>query len=192
LSAHAPVVAAVAVSLLAVAGTLPYLIGRYRRYGVVTVGESAVAIALALYFLLLAFTVVLPLRPASPGFCAAYEVPAHFTPLHAVHRINIETADWTGRGLLESGTFVQVVLNVALFVPMGVVLRTAFGRSTAGAVAIAAGLSALIELTQLTGDWFIYPCAYRFFDTADLIANTAGALIGALAVAAVRRVSPAQ
>jgi len=41
-------------------------------------------------------------------------------------------------------------------------------------------VSALIECTQLTGDWFLYPCAYRIFDVDDLLANSLGALIGAI------------
>jgi glycopeptide antibiotics resistance protein len=186
LNGHAAATAAVAISAVALLGPVIYLIGRYDRYGRVTLGEATVAGVLAAYFLLLAFTVILPLRPATPGFCHAYEVTARFDPLHVLHRIRIETPAWSGRGLLESGTFVQVVLNVVLFVPMGVILRTAFGRSTVAAVAIAAAVSVFIELTQLTGNWFIYPCAYRFFDTADVLANTAGALIGALTVAIVR------
>jgi hypothetical protein len=43
------------------------------------------------------------------------------------------------------------------------------------------GVSLLIEFTQLTGDWFLYPCAYRLFDVDDLAANTSGALLGGFA-----------
>jgi uncharacterized RDD family membrane protein YckC len=45
-------------------------------------------------------------------------------------------------------------------------------------MAIGFGVSLLFELTQLTGLWFIYPCAYRLFSVDDLILNTAGAAIG--------------
>lgn len=38
--------------------------------------------------------------------------------------------------------------------------------------------SLLIETTQLTGIWGIYPCAYRLFDVDDLITNTLGGILG--------------
>jgi hypothetical protein len=42
------------------------------------------------------------------------------------------------------------------------------------------GVSLLVELTQKTGDWHLYSCAYRLFDVDDLIVNTLGATIGSL------------
>src|SRR5699024_783337 len=53
-------------------------------------------------------------------------------------------------------------------------------------VAAGFGVSLAIELTQLTGNWFTYPCAYRLFDTDDLIANTVGAAIGVVAAPLLR------
>jgi hypothetical protein len=49
-------------------------------------------------------------------------------------------------------------------------------------VATVAGLavSLLIELTQKTGVWNLYSCAYRLFDVDDLVTNTLGALLGAV------------
>ena len=38
--------------------------------------------------------------------------------------------------------------------------------------------SLLIEVTQLTGIFGLYPCAYRFFEVDDLITNTTGTLLG--------------
>lgn len=40
------------------------------------------------------------------------------------------------------------------------------------------GLSLGVELTQLTGIWGLYPCAYRQFDVDDLILNVAGVVGG--------------
>lgn len=45
-------------------------------------------------------------------------------------------------------------------------------------VALGGLSSLLIELTQLTGTWGLYPCPYREFDVDDLILNTAGVAIG--------------
>lgn len=41
-------------------------------------------------------------------------------------------------------------------------------------------LSAVIELTQLTGFWGYLPCAHRQFDVDDLLLNTLGAYAGAV------------
>ena len=42
------------------------------------------------------------------------------------------------------------------------------------------GLTLAVELTQLTGTWGIYPCAYRQFDVDDLIMNALGLPAGFL------------
>jgi glycopeptide antibiotics resistance protein len=55
------------------------------------------------------------------------------------------------------------------------------------AVLMGFGLSLSIELTQLTGVWGLYACAYRKFDADDLILNTLGAAIGFAAVARPQR-----
>lgn len=63
----------------------------------------------------------------------------------------------------------DVVLNLALFVPLGLLAKRRFG--TLGAVAIGAALSTGIEVAQL----FL---PGRFSTLADLISNTTGALVG--------------
>ena len=79
-------------------------------------------------------------------------------------------------------------LNVLLFIPLGMFVRHLLKRGFLATVAIGAGVSLAIELTQLTGDWGLYPCAYRFFSTSDLITNTLGAAIGAFCAPLLRLV----
>jgi hypothetical protein len=79
-------------------------------------------------------------------------------------------------------------LNVLLFIPLGMFVRHLLKRGFLATVAIGAGISLVIELTQLTGDWGLYPCAYRFFSTSDLITNTIGAGIGAVCAPLLRLV----
>jgi uncharacterized RDD family membrane protein YckC len=43
-------------------------------------------------------------------------------------------------------------------------------------------MSLSFEVTQLTGIYGLYPCAYRTFDVDDLILNTVGSLVGYLIV----------
>ena len=94
-----------------------------------------------------------------------------------------ERGGYSGLGtpseLLRNPAFLQVVLNVVLFVPLGVFVRLITHRGVLVATAIGFAVSLLIELTQLTGVWGAYPCAYRLFDVDDLMTNTIGAFLGA-------------
>jgi len=88
-----------------------------------------------------------------------------------------------GAGWLELATsfpVLQVAMNMALFLPLGLILRGVFRLDTTTSLAMAVLLSALIEVTQYTGAWGLYPCGVRIADIEDLIANSLGAWIGAL------------
>ena len=85
-----------------------------------------------------------------------------------------------GRSALTDPAALQLLLNVLLFVPLGFFVRVLAGRGILTALVVGAGVSALVELTQLTGVWGLYPCAYRVFDVDDLLTNTCGALLGSL------------
>jgi glycopeptide antibiotics resistance protein len=90
--------------------------------------------------------------------------------------------------LLREPAFMQIVLNVVLFVPLGYFLRVILHRGVVVATVAGFGLSLLIELTQKTGVWHLYSCAYRLFDVDDLIVNTLGATVGSLlSILVVRR-----
>ncbi len=83
------------------------------------------------------------------------------------------------------------MLNVLLFVPLGYFLRVILHRGIVVATVSGFALSLLIELTQKTGVWHLYSCAYRLFDVDDLIVNTLGAMVGSLlSILVVRRRDP--
>lgn len=68
--------------------------------------------------------------------------------------------------------------NVLLFLPLGMLLRLALPRGGwVGATLVAASLSFAIEVLQMGTP--------RVSDPRDLVANTAGALLGAVIVAAI-------
>jgi hypothetical protein len=99
------------------------------------------------------------------------------------------------RGSAAAGdpAMLQVLLNVLLFVPLGFFVRVLGGRGVGTALLVGVALSGFVELTQLSGVWGLYPCAYRVFDVDDLLTNTLGAVLGsvlALAVPARHRGSP--
>jgi len=90
--------------------------------------------------------------------------------------------------LLREPAFLQIVLNVLLFLPLGYFLRVILHRGVVVATVAGLALSLLIELTQKTGVWHLYSCAYRLFDVDDLIVNTLGATVGSLlSILVVRR-----
>ncbi|MBZ5736888.1 VanZ family protein [Nocardioides mangrovi] len=72
---------------------------------------------------------------------------------------------------------IGIVLNVALFVPFGLLLPLVAGVRSARAVAVCGLVVSLgIELVQLAGDLTISPG--RVADVDDLIGNTLGAVLG--------------
>lgn len=161
----APVVVIVVMVALLVP-TLALLTGRSRR---IPRGQALLGLGVVAYSVTLLAYVLVP-TPADPTrFCERHHIRPNLVPL-AFH-------DGFGSAVVQLG------LNVALFVPLGVLLagpaRRAWPTATIGGFA----LSLLIELTQLTGVWFVYPCAYRHFDVDDILFNTIGAGLGALAVA---------
>ena len=85
-----------------------------------------------------------------------------------------------GSSFLTNRAFLQLALNVVLFLPLGFLMRALLGLGVLASTAVGFVLSLLIEVTQLTGAFGAFPCAYRFFDTGDLITNTTGALLGAI------------
>lgn len=87
-------------------------------------------------------------------------------------------------GRLLSWWFLQIALNLVLFVPLGIFCRWLLATRLRTQLFLGFGTSLAIELTQLTAIWGLYECRYRSFDVDDIIANTLGSLLGwALVVA---------
>lgn len=72
----------------------------------------------------------------------------------------------------------QVIFNIALTAPLGLLLRCSKKMTAAKAVTITFGVSLMIEIAQLTGLFFIYNGSYRLFDVDDLFLNTLGGFAG--------------
>ena len=89
--------------------------------------------------------------------------------LASLHRLGIPA--WVDYG------FVQTASNVVMFIPLGALIASLVWRSfwwVAGVLGLCLSLS--IELTQ----YVLLP--HRFATAGDVVANTAGAFIGALVV----------
>ena len=179
----AAAVAVVGGLFLAVVLFVPVAAVHYRRDGRLTAGDLVALVSVTVYGLALWTYTLLPLPDPADIACR----PALTDPLQFVDDIR---ANGTGSvaDLLRNPAFLQVVLNVVLFVPLGALLRWRAHRGVVVAAGFGLATSLAIETTQVTGIWGIYECAYRYFDVDDLIANTLGAVAGsALAALVVRR-----
>ncbi len=169
-------------SVAAVLLFIPVAAVQYRRDGRLGPGDLTVLIGAAVYGVALWTYTLLPLPDVGDYTCqhAQTRVMAFADDI----RRAAEQAGYAGLGtpseLLRNQAFLQLVLNVVLFLPFGPFVRLITHRGVVVATALGFAVSLLIEVTQLTGVWGVYPCAYRLFDVDDLVTNTLGALLGAV------------
>ena len=171
--------AAVAIGLGVLVGTalfVPFVAISYRRRGRLTLGRSVLWAAALVYFLAIWTYTLLPLPDGADYRCAGVnlDVFAFIDDLRSAHS-------------LTDFAVLQLALNVLLFLPLGFFLRVLGGRGILVAFVTGLGVSLVIETTQLTGVWGLYPCAYRVFDVDDLLTNTTGAVLGSLLALVVPR-----
>lgn len=164
---------------------IPFLIFNYRKYGYVNKWRSFILYSLLLYLLTAYFLVILPM-PDTFDTCSIQRVNTQHTqlvPFNFIQEIGHSTTvvlsqPSTYLNLLKESAFLQVAFNVLLTVPFGIYLRYYFRRSFLQTLFLSLCLSFFFEITQLTGLYGIYNCAYRLFDVDDLFLNTLGGAIG--------------
>ena len=165
---------------------VPFLAWSYRRHGLLRPGHLLGFLAGSAYLVAVWTFTIFPLPDIDPAWCAVNSPAPQLRPLQFISEVRATSA----AALLTDPALAQVALNIALFLPLGVLLTLTTRASVLVAAAAGLALSLAVELTQLTGNWGIYPCNYRVFDVDDLIANTLGALLGALVTAVVLRRRP--
>jgi len=171
--------------VVVIVGFVPYVAWSYRHRGTFGVGRAVLAGGTAVYGFALWTYTILPLP--DPSTICHPPASAQLVPFQFLRDAGAAVAD----GASPRTILLQVALNVVLFVPLGMALRYLFRRGVVAVALIGLGVSLLIELTQLTGIWGLYSCAYRVFDVDDLIANTVGTVAGFL-IAPVLRAIPGQ
>lgn len=148
---------------------------------------------------LLIFT-LLPLPSDPVAACAAIIHWDNFTPFGSFVAVADQFRD--GESLRGTLYALSILLNIALFVPLGALAETTWRirrmrRAHEGApadgsrlarsiphrrvlawVVIGCVVSCLIELTQYTGLFGVVPCSYRVVDIDDVIMNTLGTYAG--------------
>lgn len=174
--------------LVAVVLAVPFVIVQYRRSGRVDPRSMWVAGSFLLFLVCAWALVLLPFPEDVAKYCASTAGKVQLRPFIWIPEA-VEEARREGTGVLSiltNSPLVVRVFNVLLLLPLGVYLRRWWGRGWVATGLVAFGLSLAFELTQLTAIWGLYDCQYRTFDVDDLIANTAGALLGWLAAPAFR------
>lgn len=175
------VVAMVLGVLLGLLLFVPFVAVQYRRQGRLTLRQTLLWSGFLVYCLALWTYTLLPLPSPDAIVCT----PTQLRPFQFVNDVLDYPADSAG-ALARNPAVMQVALNVMLFVPLGLFIRFIWRRGFAVATVVGFAISLAIETTQVTGVWGLYSCSYRLFDVDDLMANTAGALLGGLLSAALR------
>lgn len=147
----------------------------YRKNGGITPIRMIGWLALFVYAMAIWTYTLVPLPQADNIICVGYELD----PMQSFRDI-LNSPLNSVSAILKNTALMQVALNVALFVPLGFLLRTMFRRGIVVATFVGFLVSLLVETTQITGVWWMYSCAYRIFDANDILTNTFGALLGSV------------
>jgi glycopeptide antibiotics resistance protein len=159
---------------------IPLVVFQYRRYGRLSATRMLWLFAGVVYATAVVAYTIFPLPDLTKEWCAAHPDTFRLDPLQYFRDMAREHRGDTMLEWLKSWSVLQMVLNVALFVPLGVITRQLWDFGPIRATALGLALSLGIELTQYTGNWGLMRCAYRVADVNDLMTNTFGALVGAL------------
>lgn len=189
----APFVQPIVVSLaifpfLAALITIPFAVANYRKYGGISGLNTLFFYSFILYMLCAFLLTVLPL-PTREAVLARGPVHPTLIPFrNLISGLKDFGFDPAAPGTLfraslwakylVSNQFFQIFANILMLIPEGIYLRYYFGCSFRKTALLAFLTSLFYELTQLTGFWGIYPCAFRCADVNDLMTNTLGGIIG--------------
>lgn len=111
--------------------------------------------------------------------CPVATATPQLAPLAFLENIRLmNRLDASVWGYLSNKALAASAMNFLICAGIGLLLvrhiRTWMGIALFGAL-----LTLTVELTQLTGIWGLYPCAYRQFNVDDLLLNMLGVLAGA-------------
>lgn len=159
---------------------VPAIVVQFRRYGRISTRRMLGAVALSVYGVALVAYTLLPLPSPAEACGVDRSRMVNLIPFHFVADILRENPGASPLGLVVSRASLQVVLNIALFVPLGLFVRRYWHRGVLTTTIAGFAGSVLIELVQFTGLFGVYGCPYRVADVDDVLANTLGAVLGGL------------
>lgn len=166
---------------------VPWLIYTYRKYGYLSVSKTIITFSFIFYFLSALCLVLLPF-PETRDTCS---LQAPDTVHYNLHPFQFVTDILKDSGIVltnpstwiyipKQPAFFQAFFNFLLLMPFGVYLRYFLKKRKywKRAFLFSFLLTLFYEVTQYTGIYGIFNCAYRIFDVDDLILNSVGALLG--------------
>lgn len=159
---------------------VPLLIWQYRRYGAFQPGRTLWTVTTFVYVTALITYTLFPLPEITDDYCATRSPGAVIDPTLYFREMAERLHGLPVLEILTSWDVLQMVFNVALFVPLGVILSDFVVLKARWGILVGFGVSLLIEATQFTGNWGLMPCAYRVADVNDLMTNTLGTAVGYL------------
>lgn len=194
-------VAAIFFIILAFILFSPWLVYTYRKYNHLPISVTIITFSFIFYFLSALFLVLLPL-PEVRDTCSVQKPDTqHFSLIPFQFVVNtfdnsgiVFTQPSTYIQLFKQPSFFQALFNFLLLLPFGVYLRYFFQEKKhwKKAMGFTFLLTLFYEVTQVTGIYGIYNCAYRIFDVDDLLLNTGGGLLGFFVAPAVLALFPSR
>ncbi|MCH5461541.1 teicoplanin resistance protein VanZ [Lactobacillus sp. LC28-10] len=174
--------AMLAFPLIALLITFPVLLWHYHRFGAISRWSIVMLYSFVFYLLCAYFLIILPL-PSMASVAKLTTPRYNLQPLLFIREFIDQnpfqlTNPQTWLAAVKNPTVVQPLFNIVLTIPFGFYLRGYFRKSWWQTIIISFCLSLFFELTQLSGDYGIYPRSYRLFDVDDLLLNTTGGIIG--------------
>ncbi len=166
---------------------VPWLIYTYRKYGYLSVSKTIIMWSFIFYFLSALCLVLLPF-PETRDTCSLQASDTVHYNLHPFQFV-VDILKNSGIVLTDPSTwlyitkqpaFYQAFYNFLLLMPFGVYLRYFLKKREywKRAFLLSFLLTLFYEVTQFTGIYGIFNCAYRIFDVDDLMLNSVGALLG--------------
>ena len=157
--------------------TIPFILWQYHKYGSIHKLRVLIIYSFILYMICVYFLAIFPL-PDRDSIDMSSPV-CQLIPFNFILDIIKESSQFKSFWLVLTDSSVYTVLfNILMFIPFGMYLRYYFKNNLKKTILFSFLFSLFLELTQLTGLYFIYPHPYRLFDVDDLIINTLGGIIG--------------
>ena len=166
---------------------IPWLIYTYRKYSYLSMSKTIIMFSFIFYFLSALCLVLLPF-PSTRDTCSLQSPDTVHTNLRLFQFVEdilkdsgvVLTNPSTWLAITKQQAFYQAFFNFLLLMPFGVYLRYFLQerRYWKRAFIISFLLTLFYEITQRTGIYGIFNCAYRIFDVDDLLLNSVGALLG--------------
>ena len=184
-------IALVTFPFLALIFTTPFVLWQYHKYGSINKLRVLIIYSFILYIICVYFLAIFPL-PDRDSIDMTAPI-CQLIPFSFIFNIIKEASSMKNIWMFFGNSSVYTVLfNILMFVPFGMYLRYYFKNSLKKTIIFSFLFSLFLELTQLTGLYFIYPHPYRLFDVDDLMINTLGGIIGYLLMGIFMRFLPSR